>query len=260
MSVRSLQLAVLIVTLASGTALAHIPSIEPQATYHKPKKAPASADYSFESPRVLESVTDSQAVFAYLTAGDVDVYKFTVTAADLATGPVIVAASALPPACHYYRNAYPVTALMGPRAPSPFGPPGLPAPQPGMDLPFEVPAGMGVIKAENPAAGHKEKREIFHVEEEDLGAIAWFLPEGLSQECLTENQSACDFSNTIAQPVFYPGDYYLVIWDPAGDAMDYTANIGFSEENYSADPDVLDQIRDNALLHHPCKEPYPWCH
>src|SRR5690349_8503822 len=103
----------LLATLA-GSALAHTPSIEPQATYTFPALAPASKDYSASSPRVLASVTMSQAIFAYLTPGDVDYYQFTLTPADFARGPVLVAASALPPGCFEYQHVYPVTALMGP--------------------------------------------------------------------------------------------------------------------------------------------------
>jgi hypothetical protein len=246
-------------SVIAAHALAHTPSIEPQAVYRFPALAPPSADYSFSSPRVLSSVTDSQAAFAYLTWGDVDVYKVTLTPAHFTMGPVLIAASALPPACFEYQHVYPVTALIGPQAPSPFGPPGLPPPNPNVQLPFSVPAGMGVVKANNPHVHFPKKRAIFHLEEGDLGDISWFLPKGLTQECLLENQALCDFSNTIAQPVFYPGDYYIVIWNPTGIPTDYTANIGFSEENTAeADPAVADLIRDNGLLHRSCHAPYPF--
>lgn len=244
--------------LLSGNALAHNVSIEEQALYPIPFFAPAATDFSWSNPDALASVTDSQAIFAYLSFGDVDVYSFHVTPADLAFGPVLVAASALPPGCLEYQNVYPVTALVGPQAPSPFGPPGLPAPTPGLGLPFSVPAGMGVVVAQNPRIPYPGKREIFALEEGDLGDISWFLPKGLSQHCLLEAQWLCDFSNTIAQPVFYPGTYYLAIWNPTGIATDYTANIGFSEANYTPNPEAEDLIRDNALLHRSCHEPYPF--
>jgi ABC-type Co2+ transport system permease subunit len=121
---RIVVLAAIVGLMMQGSAFAHIPSIEPQATYTIPALAPASKDYSFASPRQLTSVTDSQAVFAYLTWGDVDFYKVTITAQQLQFGPVFVSASALPPGCFEYQNVYPVTALIGPQAPSPFGPPG----------------------------------------------------------------------------------------------------------------------------------------
>jgi hypothetical protein len=258
MKVRVSILATVPALLLSGSALAHYPTIEPQATHRVPLLAPPSEDYSFSSPRVLTNVIDSQAVFAYLTPGDVDFYKFTLAPADFARGPVIVSASALPPGCFQYQNVYPVTALIGPQAPSPFGPPGLPPATAEMQLPFEVPAGMGVIKANNPAVAYPGKRAVFQLEEADLGTISWFLPLGLTQECLLTNPSLCDFTNTIAQPVFYPGDYYLAIWNPTGIPTDYTANIGYSEANYTpADPATAALIRDNGLAHRGCSAPYP---
>ena len=71
-------------------------------------------------------------------------------------------------------------------------------------------------------------------------------------------QWQCDFSNTIARPVFYPGTYYIVIWNPTGIPTDYTANIGYSEENYQHNPDAEDLVRDNGLLHRTCHQPYPF--
>ncbi len=256
---RSVVLAAIVSMVAQSSALAHTPSIEPQAAYTIPALAPASKDYSFAAPRVLQSVTASQAVFAYLTWGDVDYYKFTVTPQMVQFGPVIAAVSALPPGCLEYQNVYPVTALMGPQAPSPFGPPGLPPATAGMNLPFAVPAGYGVVKAENPKVSWPDKREVFHLEESaELGEISWFLPEGLSQDCLLNNQAACDFTNTISQPLFYPGDYYLAIWNPNGVPTDYTANIGFIETGVEGTPEVNDMVRDNGLLHRSCHEPYPF--
>jgi hypothetical protein len=255
---RIVVLAAIVGLVMQGTAFAHIPSIEPQAAYTFPAFAPASKDYSFASPRVLTSVTDSQAVFAYLTWGDVDFYKVTITPQDVQYGPVLISASALPPGCFEYQNVYPVTALIGPQAPSPFGPPGLPPATPEMNLPFAVPAGMGAVKAENPRIEYPEERPIFHLEEGDLGEISWFLPDGLTQECLLSNPFLCDFTNTIAQPVFYPGDYYIAMWNPTGIPTDYTANIGYEEDNFSSDPEVEDMIRDNGLLHRSCHEPYPF--
>jgi hypothetical protein len=245
------------VLVSSSGAFAHNVSVEPQALYAVPYFAPASSDFSFTSPDVLPNVVDSQAIFSYLSVGDVDVFSFEVTAEQVALGPVLVAASALPPGCFEYQNVYPVTALLGPQAPSPFGPPGLPAPAAGLDLPFSVPAGLGVVVAQNPKIPFPGKREIFALEESDLGDISWFLPQGLSQYCLLEAPYLCDFSNTIAQPVFYPGTYYIAIWNPTGLPTDYTANIGYSEENYTPNPEAEDLIRDNALLHRSCHEPYP---
>ncbi|MFT3927064.1 MAG: hypothetical protein QM778_31245 [Myxococcales bacterium] len=244
-----------IATLA-GTAAAHIPSIEPQALRVNPQRAPAAEDYSWESPRVLADVRDSMSIAGYLTHNDVDVFKFTLTAADFARGPVIVSASALAPGCANYQNVYPVTALVGPQKPGPFGPPGLPPADPSLDLPFEVPAGNGVVFADNPEIS---PRPVFHMPqgEADMGDLKWFLPAGLTQECLQTNPQACDLSHTIAQPVFYPGTYYIVMWNPSGVQTDYTASIGYSEAHYEEPPqDIVELLRDNGLLHRGCAD-YP---
>jgi hypothetical protein len=68
---------------------------------------------------------------------------------------------------------------------------------------------------------------------------------------------ACDFTNTIAQPVFYPGTYYLAMWNPTGIPTDYIASIGYSEAHYEADPEILEQLQD-GVLHRSCHEPYPF--
>jgi hypothetical protein len=118
---------------------------------------------------------------------------------------------------------------------------------------------MGVIMAHNPKIPYPDKRPIFHLEEGDLGDIAWFLPLGLTQECLLTNPFLCDFTNTIMLPVFYPGTYQIVIWNPTKIPTDYTANIGFDEANFTpTPPDIADQIRDNGLLHRSCHKPYPF--
>jgi hypothetical protein len=223
--------------------------MEPQITYEHPQQAPASDDASFANPFVLpQSVEQSQAIFGYLTADDVDVFAFNLTLADFfnpATGrfrPVIIAASALPPACNQTKNNYPVTALIGPGLPPPTEP-----------LPFSVPPGMGVLVAPNPQVNGNAEREIFH---DEAGLhISWFLPLGLSEECLFNG--GCDFSNTISRAVFIPGPYMLAIWDPDGNPQDYTANIGFREDNTLPNLPVQDFVRDNAHLHTPCTEPYP---
>ena len=69
---------------------------------------------------------------------------------------------------------------------------------PGMSLPFAVPAGMGVIKKDNPRVNFPDKRPIFEVEEEGL-SLSFFLPLGLTDQCLRTNPFACDFTNTVAR-------------------------------------------------------------
>ncbi len=228
------------------SASAHNLFVEPQTLLETPSEAPAEDDFSFAAPFQIENVKDSQAIFSYLTPGEVDVFEFEVTPQDIAFGPVLVTASALPPACHETINNYPVTALMGP---------GLPPPS--VDLPFEVPPGMGVILANNPKVGPGNERSIFDIDiaepELDLG-IGWFLPQGITQDCLLNNPRQCDFSNSIALPVFVPGIYNIIVYDPDGKAQDYTANIGSSEENRIPNPEVEDLIRDNNLLHTACSQ------
>lgn len=229
-------------------AFAHNLFVEPQTLLENPSQAPTEDDFSFAAPFLIDNVIDSRAIFSYLTPGDIDVFEFEVTPADVAFGPVFVSASALPPACQETRDHYPVTALMGPV-------PGFPQPPPA-SLPFEVPPGMGVIVADNPVI-EEGGRPIFDLDtaepELNLG-IGWFLPLGLTQECLLINPFLCNFSNTIAQPVFAPGIYSIIMWNPDGKEQDYTANIGFSEENLIRSPEIEDLIRDNALLHTSCNE------
>ena len=252
----ALTAAALAASSMQSVALAHIPDIEPQAMCAIPAFAPASADYSFSFPYDLGDVADSRSISAYLTWGDVDYYKFEVTAADVAMGPKIVSAQALAPACFEYQNVYPTLALIGPQRPGPFGPPGLPAPTSDMHLPFTVPAGMGVIAKTNPPIYYPEKRPIFSVEEEGL-SLSFFLPKGLTDECLRTNPTACDFTNTIAQPVFYPGTYYIVMWNPAMIPTDYIASVGFSEAHYDPDPEILEKLKE-GVLHRTCHTPYPF--
>ena len=229
-------------------ASAHNLFIEEQILLENPAEAPPKDDFSFRNPFQIDNVIDSQAIFSYLTRGDVDVFEFKITPADLTSGPVLVSASALPPACVETQNNYPITALIGP---------GLP--EPGIDrrLPFQVLCDMGVIVADNPVV-KKGGRSIFDLDtaEPELGlGIGWFLPLGLTQKCLLTPPPFCDFSNTIAQPVFAAGTYRIIMYDPSGKEQDYTANIGFSEENFIPNPKIEDLVRDNGHLHTFCNEP-----
>lgn len=254
---------------------AHLISVEGQALQRFPWFAPEEEDFSFETPfmvtRSVQSQTgedfyigpqESQAVFAFLSWADADVYQVVVRREDFQLSanqqpaPLILSASALPPACRQTRNNYPYTALLYPLAP------GAVAPTIDVELPFDVPEGYGIVIAENPRLGKKEQRPIFDIDSADpeleLG-VSWFLPLGLTQECLLSTPWLCNFENTLSQPVFFPGIYYIVIWDPEGKPQDYTANIGFAEAASSVidQTDMQDLVKDNALLHWPCSEPYP---
>jgi hypothetical protein len=236
------------------TVSAHNLDVEPQALSPMPWLHP-EGDSSIDRPHFLEfGVMDSQAIFAYLDADDVDVFAFAVTPADLAFGPVVVAASALPPACNQTKNNYPVTALLAPMGTSPGLIPGTIA-----DVPFAVPPGYGVLLAPNPPIGEDEERPIFVLPAEgglDLG-LSWFLPQGLTQQCLFQAPWTCDYTNTINTIVWAPGVYYLAVWDPDGVKQDYTANIGFLEDSYQPNPMLEAWVQGNGHLHGPCRPPYP---
>jgi hypothetical protein len=237
-------LASIVILLITGLAQAHNPYLEPQALTDKPWKN-RDLDSSFDNPFWLQDhVQQSQAIFGWLDNHDTDVVAFNLTPADLAFGPVIVAASTLPTACNQTKQNYPATALVGP---------GLPPAPPG--LPFDAPPGFGVLVALNPTIPSNEERPIFHAEG-DLN-ISWFLPDGLTEQCLLHAPWTCDFSNTISTPVFVPGPYYIVTWDPQGKHQNYTFNIGFEEGSTMPDPETEDIIRDNEWMHTPCTEPYP---
>ncbi len=240
----------IILTGFAPLASAHNLFVEPQTLFKKPRYAPPEDDFSFEAPFIIDNVTDSQVIFSYLTENDVDVFEFEVTPEDVMFGPVLVSASALPPApdCRRPKRNFPVTALMGPDASLPRNLP--------EGLPFNVPKGMGLIVANNPPIGEKQRRPIFEIDliepELQLG-LKWYLPMGLTQECLTNNPSECDFSNTIAQPIFTPGFYTIIMWDPRGKKQDYTATIGTSEENRIVNLEIEDLVRNNGLLHKKCR-------
>ena len=171
--------------LTCNLSMAHNIYLEEQALYDYPFLAPKESDASFKNPFILvDDVEQSQAIFAYLTWRDVDVFQFTILPQDLSRGPVIVSASALPPACKETLRNFPVTALVGP---------GLP-PAPPVKLPFKVPPGLGLVYAPNPPPPPGEQRAIFNLEEGGAAGISWFLPEGLTEECLfAQPFPTCDF-------------------------------------------------------------------
>lgn len=215
-----------IMMVAMLSLYAHVPYME-------------ECDFSFEAPFVVPVTSDggpphvmrSKAIFAYMDNNDIDVYQFTLVPSDfqkpvldgngnpqfdengniiMQFSPVLVTASALPPACKQYKHFYPKTALLGIGLPAPEG-----------DLPFDVPAGYGVIVADHP---FEHQREVF-----TEAGIYWFLPKGLSQDCLFNAPWTCDYTNTISQPIFNPGTYFVVMFNDTGRPGDYTANIGVLE-------------------------------
>ena len=108
-------------------ASAHEPFVEEEMA-RRAGSLIADEDFSFAQPFVIEgNIEESRAIFSYLHPGDVDVFTFTLTPGDFLVpgtyppvfAPVIVSASALPPACVSYNAAYPVSALLGPGLPPP---------------------------------------------------------------------------------------------------------------------------------------------
>ena len=219
-----------------STALAHVPYVEEEMV-RRVGRLQAGEDFSFNNPFVIPgNIEESRAVFAYLHRHDVDVFQFTVTPDQIGFDPEtgaptpLVSASALPPACRAYASAYAVIALLGP---------GLPPPPKDVTLPFLVPPGQGVVFAPNPPVIPRRDRPVFNFPEADY---AWFLPLGLTEECLLRAPWLCDFSNTINTPVYVPGTYLLVIWNPTGRRLDYTANFGFREDLFEGPADTDEKL------------------
>ena len=218
----------------------------------------ADADSSWAQPHALKfPLMDSQAIFSWLDPEDVDVYQFTVTFNDVAQGAALgfggafVVAAPVPPACNQTRNHYPAIALVAPFGTAPVQDPAW------FDLPFTVPPGHGVLPVFNTRAQGSEQRPIFVLPPEDTAVplnLSWFLPNG----CVTEPHFDCSQSDTLGSPIFVPGTTaYLVVWNPAGNPMDYTLNLGVDESSFQSFENIEDLVRDNNHLHTPCTDPYP---
>jgi hypothetical protein len=231
------------------TALAHRVYFEPQAKAEKPWQSPQQDDYSLENPAQLDNIWGSKALFGYLTAGDVDFYMFTINPADTFFKKMLIAMP-LSPACNQTKNNYVNIALVGPGLPSPTGP-----------LPFELPAGYGILVKENPVAAEDEQRDIFY---EATSNISWFLPQGMTQQCITAQlpppippMATCDLTNIFAQPIFAPVPYFIVVWDADGVPQDYTLSVGVVDSGYYYETPDQPLTVNNAHLHTPCTAPYP---
>jgi hypothetical protein len=270
-------------TLFGSSARAHIPFIEPEALEDAPASLPASEradkDYSFENPFPLQEDLDFQAtittnVFAfdgidsmaingYLTPEDIDVYRVVPAANDgFPFADAAILASVLPPACAELVDNYPVVAVVGPSLPR--DPSVLSALPFDIDDEAQVPqpaAGMnGAIFAPNPEV---DPREIFV--EDVVTGLSWFLPDGLTQVCLEPPSIPvvdCEtFENTIY--AYDPKDdidvgepYYIAVWDPAGQAQDYTMNLGVTDAHYVDRLDINAEIECFNLIHGECTPPY----
>jgi len=235
---------------------AHLLDVEEQAYLSKPWQSD-EGDASFANPHQLKfGIMDSQALFAWLDADDVDVYQFTITQADILQAHALgfptamVLASPIPAACNQTKNNYPAIALIAPFGTAPVQDPSY------FDLPFSVPPGHGVLPVFNTPTQGNEEREIFYLPPEDTEQplnLSWFLPNG----CTLDPYFDCSSADALGAPIFAPfTTAYLVIWDPDGVPQDYTLNIGVDESGFQHFEEIEDFVRDNNNLHRPCTEPY----
>jgi hypothetical protein len=239
----------------SNFASAHLLDVEEQAYDPKPWQND-EGDSSFLNPHLLKfGVVNSQAIFAWLDAEDVDVYQFTVTLEDIAQGqtlgfPTAMAiASPIPPACQRTKNNYPAIALVAPFGTAPVQDPD------DFDLPFDVPPGHGVLPVYNTPVHGNEERVIFYLPPEDTDEplnLSWFLPTGCTVEPFD-----CSQADALGAPIFSLTTAYFVVWDPDGVPQDYTLNVGVDESQFQHFEEIEDFVRDNNHLHGPCTEPYP---
>lgn len=237
---------------------AHSLDVEEQTYDPKPWQT-MEGDSSFANPHLLKyGIMNSQAIFAWLDAGDVDVFQFTVKPTDIAQAqslrfPTAMAfASPIPAACAQTKNNYPAIALVAPFGTSPV------VQDPAyFDLPFTVPPGHGVLPVYNTPVQGNEERVIFYLPPEDTDPplnLSWFLPTG----CFVEPYFDCTQADALGAPIFAPyTTAYFVVWDPDGVPQDYTVNVGIDEDNTVHSSEIEDFVRDNNHLHRPCKDPYP---
>lgn len=154
-------------------------------------------DFTINKPFVVKKiVSQSKAVYAWLAhndtnpCNDIDVYQFEIKRTMKMYVELIV-----PVVGDYYKNFVPWFALVGP---------GLP--DPGMDLPFQLPNGYGAIVKENVKPG--DPRETFY---EPFGNKSYYKG-----------------------PVFFEklnttGKYFVYCWDPYKSGGDYTIVLGYLE-------------------------------
>lgn len=142
---------------------AHNLDVEEQTLNPKPWKT-MEGDASFANPhQLIFGIMDSQAIFAWLDADDVDVFQFTVTPADidqaqsLGLPTAMAIASPIPAACTQTKNNYPAIALVAPLGTAPVQDPAY------FDLPFAVPPGHGVLPVYNTPVQGNEERVIFYL-------------------------------------------------------------------------------------------------
>ncbi len=173
----SIMMALVLSLVAALPAAAHVPYIERQ-------------DYGWPNPFVVQDVEQSKAMYAWLSSpSDIDVYAFNVTETTDLFVEVIV------PVCPAYEQFLPSYAIVGP---------GLP--DPGDELPVDLPPGYGAIVVPNLEPG--APRDTFF---EPFGG-KWYY-EGVS----------------FNEPASTPGLWLVIVWDPYAMGGDYVASIGLEE-------------------------------
>lgn len=213
----------------------------------------------------------AKSIIAYLDPQDVDVYDVLVTPEDLGqAGALLMTANALPSACQQYRNFYPSTALVG------YGLPPVPTDLL-LELPFEIPPGQGAVVV--PGYKHQggELRPIYTTTAEEMnvfvdewmgyckeaegielgyvdGAVSYFLPLGLTQECLHCTPWLCPTDGSLVTPIFLPGIYRLYVFNTwSGRGGDYNLSIGTGEEGETCEAirhtlDIYQGIVDDEVM------------
>ena len=226
---------------AAPAARAHVVSFEPQEKLAQPGQGTPADDYSLASPRILDNLWGSKAIFGYLDAGDVDYFQFTLAAGDSR----LLAALPLTPACEETKQNYVNIAVYGPS---------LPAPDPAITLPFSVPIGMGAIVKLNPEVPAGQERPIFY---EPTSNTTAFLPLGATNTCIWTTPGACDWSNALATNLTADGTYMIVVWAQSGQAQEYWLSVGIVDTGYYVKTADEPLTYNNAYLHSPCTQLFP---
>lgn len=185
MKLKSLYIVFVIFSLLGATAAAHVPFLE-------------FNDYREDKPYVVRRMVEqSKACYSWLEhdgvnpCEDIDIYKF-----QIKNRPVNVFIELIGPVYeNYYDDFVPWFALVGP---------GLP--DPGIELPFDIPSGYGAIVKENVEPG--EERETFY---EPFGGKSYYQGPFFEEE------------------ISVPGTYYIYVWDPHNSGGDYVLVLGRKE-------------------------------
>ena len=185
MKTNHLLIPLIIFSLISTTAIAHVPYLE-------------FVDYSNEKPFVVRKLVEqSKAMYAWLEndkinpCEDIDIYKFKIK-----RRPIQVYIELIVPVYEdYYEDFVPWFALVGPDLP-----------EPGVDLPFDIPDGYGAIVKENVEPG--EERETFY---EPFGGKSYYK------------------GPIFEKMISVAGNYYVYVWDPYESGGDYVMVFGKKE-------------------------------